>query len=468
MKNSLPKKIHLIAICGMGMAPLAGLLKKKGFEITGSDAAFYPPMSDQLTALGIPVKVGYKAENVESPDLVIVGNAVSKTNEEVQEVLKRQISMMSMPETIEKIFLPGRFPIVVAGTHGKTTTSALLAWLLERTGQKPGFLVGGVLKNFGRSYQLGSGKYFVLEGDEYDSAFFDKGPKFLHYHPQILILNDVEFDHADIYRDLDHLMEAFSQLIALMPKNGLIAASGDHPNVRTLISKAPCRVLTFGLENHSDLRAEKIEFGEMTTFDLLREEKKLMRIASPLVGRHNVKNLLGVLGALLELGIPLSGINEAIAAFQGVKRRQEVLAAVREITVIDDFAHHPTAVFETLAALRAKYGARRLWAIFEPRSNTTRRKVFQKDFIKAFEPADRVIVAPPYLPEKIPAEERLDPEQLVEDLKRSGKMARYFASIDAIVEAIAAEAAPKDILCFMSNGDFGGIHQKVLQKLDKT
>jgi UDP-N-acetylmuramate: L-alanyl-gamma-D-glutamyl-meso-diaminopimelate ligase len=458
----------MIAVCGMGMAPLAGLLKEKGYELTGSDAAFYPPMSDQLTALGIPVKVGYRAENIENPDLVIVGNAVSKTNEEVQAVLAKRIPMMSMPEAIEKLFLPGKISLVVAGTHGKTTTSALLAWLLEQSGQKPGFLVGGVLKNFGRSYQVGSGKYFVLEGDEYDSAFFDKGPKFLHYHPQILILNDVEFDHADIYRDLDHLMAAFSQLISLMTKDGLIVASGDHPNVQKLIAQATCRVITFGLENHADLKAERLEFGEMTTFDLVRGGNKIVRIASPLVGRHNVKNLLGVLGALMELGIPLSEINDPLAGFQGVKRRQETLGTVRGITVIDDFAHHPTAVFETLTALRSKYGSRRLWAIFEPRSNTTRRKIFQKDFVGAFDPADQIIIAPPYLPEKIPPEERLDPEQLIGDLKQAGKEARYLPSIDAIVAALGAEAASGDILCFMSNGEFGGIHQKVLQKLRKT
>lgn len=464
------KKIHLIAICGTGMGSLAGLLKEKGYEVTGSDANVYPPMSDQLAALGIPVRIGFHPRNIEEtgPDLVIVGNAVSKDNPEVGAVLERKLPMMSMPEAVEKIFLADRISLVVAGTHGKTTTCGLLAWILDRCGKSPGFLVGGILKNFDRSCQFGGGDYFVIEGDEYDSAFFDKGPKFLHYRPRYLILNAVEFDHADIYRDLDHLMEAFSRLLSLIPPEGLILADGDNPNVRRLLAKPPCRVLTFGFLPEADLRAEGVSLDEKTRFRLLKQGKEVGPVISPMIGRHNIKNLLGVIGLLLEIGIPLREINSALSEFQGVKRRQEVIATIRGITIIDDFAHHPTAIFETLSALRSRYVQGKLWAIFEPRSNTTRRNVFQKDFVGAFDPADEVILAPPWLPEKIPAGERLDPARLIRELVEHGKKARYFSTADPvgeIVATVAREAVPGDVLCIMSNGGFGGIHEKMVSKL---
>lgn len=471
MKSSLQnvKRIHLIAVCGTGMASLAGLLKEKGFEVTGSDANVYPPMSDQLAALGIKIHLGYKPENIDAskPDLVIVGNAVSKDNPEVLEVQKRNLPLLSMPEAFDRFFLAHRFPIVVAGTHGKTTTASILAWLLERTGQSPGFFVGGILKNFGRSYQLGSGDYFVIEGDEYDSAFFDKGPKFLHYRPQVLILNAVEFDHADIYRDLNHVLEAFYKLMALMPTDGLIVADGDNANVRSLIAKAPCRVLTFGVNGGNDLEPSDVALGEVARFRLKRKGEAVGEFASPLAGRHNLKNLLGVLGVLLDLGLRSDDIAAALTEFQGIKRRQEVLATIRGITLVDDFAHHPTAVAETLAALRSKYGPRKLWAIFEPRSNTTRRNIFQKDFAVAFDPADEIIFAAPYQPEKIPEAERLHPEDVVSDLQKRGKKARYLPEVDRIVDAVAKEARSGDVLCIMSNGAFGGIYGKMIEALKK-
>ncbi len=465
MKNSSVPEIHLTAICGTGMASLAGLLKEKGHVVSGSDANVYPPMSDQLAALGIPVQNGYRPENIGQPDLVIIGNAVSKTNEEVQEILRRGLPYYSMPQAVGELFLKERYPLVVAGTHGKTTTSALLAWSLERTGQAPGFLVGGILKNFGKSYQLGTGDYFVVEGDEYDSAFFDKGPKFLHYRPKALILNPVEFDHADIYRDLAHVMEAFSKLVRLLPKDGLILACSDSPNVLKLIADAPCRVLRYGLQEGADLTARDISLDGSTRFRLLKKGQDLGEMISPLLGRHNIQNLLGVLGVLLDLGIHLDDIRAALLEFQGVKRRQEILAEIRGITVMDDFAHHPTAVMETLAALRSRYPSGRLWAIFEPRSNTTRRKVFQNEFLGAFDSADEIIFAAPYLSEKIPEEDRLDPGLVVEGLKKRGKSTRYIPSVDAIVDILAAEARSGDVLCFMSNGGFGGVHAKTVEKL---
>ncbi len=460
-------RIHLIAVCGTGMASLAGLLKEKGFEVTGSDTNVYPPMSDQLASLGIPVQIGYRAENVTvtRPDLVVVGNAISKGNIEVEEVQKRNIPLLSMPQALSRFFLEDRLPIVITGTHGKTTTASLLAWTLERGGRSPGFFVGGILKNFSRSYQLGTGKPFILEGDEYDTAFFDKGPKFLHYRPQMLILNAVEFDHADIYRDLDHLLESFSKLIDLMPKEGLIVADRESANVRNLIAKAPCRVITFGFGKEADLTAADLSFGEKSRFRLLKNGREIGLFESPLPGRHNLKNLLGVIGVALELGLNPSEIREALASFEGIKRRQEVLAEIGGITVIDDFAHHPTAVRETLEALRGKYGPRRLWAVFEPRSNTTRRNIFQKEFASAFDPADRVLFAAPYLPEKIPEAERLHPEEVVDDLKARGKNARYVPSIDEIVALLKKEGRSGDVICLMSNGGFGGIYDKILRRL---
>lgn len=460
-------KIHLIAVCGTGMASLAGLLKEKGYEVTGSDTNVYPPMSDQLASMGIDVKIGYKADNIEStrPDIVVVGNAISKGNAEVEEVQKRGLPLLSMPQAISLFFLDNRIPIVVAGTHGKTTTAALLSWILERAGQSPSFFVGGVLKNFGRSYQLGTGSAFVLEGDEYDTAFFDKGPKFLHYRPRMLILNAVEFDHADIYRDLAHVLESFSKLVALMPKDGLIVADGDNANVRGLISNAPCRVLTFGLNGETDLTTADLRFSEQCRFRLLKSGKEIGHLESPLSGRHNLKNLLAVTGIALELGLIPGEIQEGLSSFQGIKRRQEVLAEIGGITVIDDFAHHPTAVMETLKGLRAKYGSRRLWAIFEPRSNTTRRNIFQKEFPRAFHQADEVVLAAPYLPEKIPVEQRLRPEMIIEDLKLNGKRARYLPTVDEIVSAVSKEVRSGDVLCLMSNGGFGGIYEKLIQKL---
>lgn len=460
-------KIHLIAVCGTGMASLAGLLKEKGYEVTGSDQNVYPPMSDQLAAMGVNVLTGYKPENlnVAKPDLVVVGNAISKDNVEVLEVQKRGLTLLSMPQAIAELFLENKFPLVVAGTHGKTTTASLLAWVLERSGQAPSFFIGGILKNFGRSYQLGQGDYFVLEGDEYDTAFFDKGPKFLHYRPRMLILNAVEFDHADIYKDLAHVMASFEKLVSLLPKDGVILADGDSANVRKLIEKAPCKVVTFGLDSKASLTADQISFGEKTSFRALRDGTEIGRFESPLPGRHNLKNLLGVLGVALELGVMTTDVQRALSEFESVKRRQDVLGTFKGVTLVDDFAHHPTAVAETLAALRGKYGKAKLWAIFEPRSNTTRRNIFQKDFAQAFDAADEIIFAAPYLAEKIPEGERLHPEDIIADLKARGKKAFFLPSIDDIVVLVARDAKPGDVVCFMSNGGFGGIYDKTIQAL---
>lgn len=458
----------MIAIGGTGMASLAGLLKEKGYDVSGSDLTLYPPMSDQLAALGIEVKRGWHAENIALSDKVIIGNAVSKDNPEVLEVQRLNLPTLSMPQAVSDLFLQDRFPIVIAGTHGKTTTCGLAAWILERTGQSPGFLIGGILKNFGRSYQLGTGNYFVVEGDEYDSAFFDKGPKFLHYKPQMLILNPVEFDHADIYRDLNHVLSAFEKLLTLLPKDGLLVANWDSEHVRRLCRQPPCPLLTVGLHPEAVLRAEHLTFQGGVAFDLVRSGKNLGRIRTPMIGRHNVQNLLAVLGITLELGIPLPEIQTALTEFQGIKRRQEVLKGTGGRILIEDFAHHPTAIRETLAAIRAAYPQGRLWALFEPRSNTARRRVFQKEFVQAFDSADEILLAPVYQPEKIQESERLDEHQLVQDLQKRRKKARRGASIDELVQIVTEESRPQDIICLMSNGSFGGIYQKILAVLENN
>ncbi len=458
------KTAYLIAIGGTGMGSLAGLLKEQGFTVTGSDLEVYPPMSDQLAALGIEVKKGWNAANIDNPDLVIIGNAVSRDNPEVLEVMRRGLPYRSLPQALGEILVE-RYPIVIAGTHGKTTTCSIAAWILERTGQSPGFFIGGVLKNFGRSYQLGSGDYFVIEGDEYDSAYFDKGPKFLHYRPKILILNPVEFDHADIYRDLAHVLSAFEKLLTLLPKDGLLVANWDSENVRQLCRQPPCRLIRVGFHPEADLQPTQVDLKRGVSFDLLMRGKNLGRVTSPMMGRHNTQNLCNVIAVLLDLGIPLAEINKSLAEFQGIKRRQEILLEAGDRILIEDFAHHPTAIRETLSAVRAAYPEGRLWALFEPRSNTTRRNFFQEELARAFDLADEVLLAPVFRPDKIPTEERLDPTKLVTDLVAKGKSARIGTSIDDMVHIVAQESRGKDVICLMSNGSFGGIYPKMVSAL---
>ncbi|MBI2082527.1 MAG: UDP-N-acetylmuramate:L-alanyl-gamma-D-glutamyl-meso-diaminopimelate ligase [Deltaproteobacteria bacterium] len=464
----MTQRIHLTAICGMGMGSLAGLLKGKGFEVTGSDQQVYPPMSTQLEQLGISIQQGFDPRHLEPrPDLVIVGNAVSKTNPEVEALLQMKIPYLSMPEALDRFFLKGHRSIVIAGTHGKTTTSALVAWLLKQTGRAPGFLVGGVLKNTGQSYEIGKSNYFVVEGDEYDSAFFDKGPKFLHYHPDLLILNPIEFDHADIYRDLPHLLSSFERLVGQISPTGLVIAHSKNENVRSLFPRIPCRLLTFGTDPEADIYAEKIAFKPtQTEFEVVYKKEKVGMISSPMIGRHNVENLLAVIATLLEEGVPFREIQQAVQSFQGVKRRQEILGCFRGVTVIDDFAHHPTAIRETLKAVRLANPKGPIWAIFEPRSNTTRRRVFQREFPSAFENADHTLIAPVYHPEKIPPEERLDPQEIVRELEAQGKDAFACESIDQIVEKVISQVREGETICLMSNGSFGNVAEKLIRKLE--
>jgi len=462
------RHIHLIAICGVGMTALAGMLQARGFRVTGSDQNVYPPMSLQLAALGIEVREGFSPSHLDdNPDLIVVGNAVSRANPEVQGMLARGLPFLSFPQALSEFFLGDRHPIVVVGTHGKTTTASLMAWVLETAGLQPSYMIGGIPCNFGSNYRLGTGAYFVVEGDEYDTAFFDKGPKFLHYRPQSAILTSVEFDHGDIYRDLAAVKEAFRRFIHILPPEGYLAAGTDFPHVVELLGAVPCAWEGYGFSPPASWRGEGIEYDGMgTRFVVLREKRRMSTVHWTLAGQHNAQNALGVIAVAHHLGIPWPRIQEALETFAGVKRRQEVIGVVRDIVLIDDFAHHPTAIRETLLALRARYRGHRLWAIFEPRSTTSRRATFQEEFVDAFGAADRIVVAGLYHPDHIPVGERLSPERLAQDLRtRLGKNAQCIPEVAAIVADVAEHAQAGDIIAILSNGGFGGIHTKLLSAL---
>jgi UDP-N-acetylmuramate: L-alanyl-gamma-D-glutamyl-meso-diaminopimelate ligase len=460
------RHIHLIAICGVGMSALAGMLQRRGFRVTGSDQNVYPPMSTHLEALGIELRRGFAAEHLaDHPQLIIVGNAVSRSNPEVQAMLAQGIPFLSFPQALAEYFLVDRHPIVITGTHGKTTTASLMAWILETAGLDPSYMIGGMPRNFGTNYKLGTGDFFVIEGDEYDTAFFDKGPKFLHYRPHSAILTSVEFDHADIYRNLEHVKEAFRQFIRTLPTDGYLAAGVDFPQVVELVRSTPCPWEGYGFAEQAHWRATHVECDEAAThFHVQYDDQDLGTLHWQLVGRHNIQNALGVIAVAHHLGVSLETIRQGLQSFTGVKRRQEIRGVVRDITVIDDFAHHPTAIRETLAALRARYGGQRLWAIFEPRSATSRRAIFQDDFVEAFAAADRVVIAGLFNPEAIAMEERLSPERLAHDIAhRCVKDAVYLPEVDGIVQHVAARARPGDVVAILSNGGFGGIHDKLLE-----
>jgi UDP-N-acetylmuramate: L-alanyl-gamma-D-glutamyl-meso-diaminopimelate ligase len=465
--------VHFVAIAGTGMGSLAGLLKEQGHTVTGSDEAVYPPMSTALERWGIPVAEGFRAENVESrrPDLVVIGNAVRPDNPEARAAQGGGMRCLSFPDALYEYAVAGRHSVVVTGTHGKTTTSALIATLLHETGQDPSFLVGGILANFDGSFREGGGAAFVVEGDEYDTAFFDKTPKFLHYHPKTLVLTSVEFDHADIYRDLDHVKSAFRTLVERMPADGVIVAATAEPNVADVVAAAPCRVVGYATEpGRAEWCATDLEPGPGgTAFILERKGAAPLRVFTPMGGRHNVGNSLAALLVLRELGVPLEEGVPALERFRGVKRRMEVRGEAAGVTVMDDFAHHPTAVRETLAGLRAQNPGRRIVAVFEPRSNTTRRTVFQRDYARAFGAADRVVVAvvpdTPIYSATGEVTELFSAGQLAEDLRAAGKDAAAIDGVEAIVEDLVADARDGDIVITLSNGGFGGIWDLLLERL---
>ncbi|HEX6172397.1 MAG TPA: UDP-N-acetylmuramate:L-alanyl-gamma-D-glutamyl-meso-diaminopimelate ligase [Candidatus Binatia bacterium] len=467
--NELPAKgshIHLIAVCGVGMASLAGLLKARGYRVTGSDQNVYPPMSTYLAQAGIDVQIGFDPQHLASrPDLVIIGNAVSRDNPEAEAVLDGKIPYLSFPQALGRFLIGTRQSIVVAGTHGKTTTTALTAWVLKCAGLDPGFFIGGVPLNFGSGWAPGESDHVVLEGDEYDSAFFDKGPKFLHYSPQSIILTSVEFDHADIYRDLDHLKEAFRSLTRLIPTSGLLVACYDYLAVRDVVKAGSCRVISYGDNETCDWTVRNVRSeGRRSYFDPCFRNACEGAVELGAIGRHNVNNALGVYVLARELGIERSNLIEGFASFSGVKRRQEFKGEKRGILVIDDFAHHPTAVAETIKAVKDAFTGRRLWAIFEPRSNTSRRNIFEREFALALSLADRVVVSGLHQPEKIPEAERLSVQRVVESINQSNghEQAVVINGADNIAAHVTARASPGDIILVMSNGAFDGVQDKIL------
>jgi UDP-N-acetylmuramate: L-alanyl-gamma-D-glutamyl-meso-diaminopimelate ligase len=449
------------------MASLAGMLREKGYEVCGSDSDVYPPMSDFLDRLGIKVFKGYNAENIATakPELVVIGNALSRGNVEIEYVLDSGIRYASMAETVKDLFIRGKNSIVVAGTHGKTTTTAMLSWLLDVAGRKPSFLVGGIAENFGKSFQVSDGPDFVIEGDEYDTAFFDKGPKFLHYLPRIVLLKNIEFDHADIYADLEAIKTAFRRLINIVPRSGLIIAGVDSPVVRELIPAAFSRVATAGLGT-GEWQAVKIQTtNEGMAFDVVQSEKAVGSFTIAMPGVFNVQNALGVVVAAKELGIENSVIQRAFSSFKSVKRRLEVRGEVHGVRIYDDFAHHPTAVQETLRAVRERNPGSRIWAVFEPRSQTCRRRVFEKAFIESFDAADETVIARVFSSTHLAPEETLSPDRVADGIRARGKKATAFNTTEEIISHLASQVRPGDHVVIMSNGGFDNIHNRLLDRL---
>jgi UDP-N-acetylmuramate: L-alanyl-gamma-D-glutamyl-meso-diaminopimelate ligase len=468
----LPERIHLIGICGTAMATVAALLKSRGHDVRGSDQNVYPPMSDFLQSEGIRTFIGYSADHITSDlDLVVVGNAISRGNAELEAVLERKVRYCSLPEIIRDQFLWGARSVVVAGTHGKTTTTSLTGWLLTHGGQDPTILVGGIALNLGEggsSYRVGGGRHFVIEGDEYDSAFFDKTAKFLKYLPDIAIVNNVEFDHADIYADLDQIRLAFRRLVNLVPRNGLVLLGADSPDAAALQATAFAPVETFGLAEGATWRAEDVATRDgLTRFTVRRGGRTFGAFELPLLGVHNVRNALAAIAAGSHAGLPPDTLAAGLRAFKGIKRRLETVGVASGVTILDDFAHHPTAVHETLMALRGGYPGRRIWAVFEPRSASSCRRVFQSDFAAAFGAADEVVVAAVFR-SSLPESERLDARQLVDDLQARGQRARHLPDNDEIIRTIVSEQGEGDVVVLMSNGGFGGIHRKLLQALGQS
>jgi len=471
----LAKHIHLIGICGTAMASLAGMLQARGHRVTGSDTAAYPPMSDVLAGLGIPLLQPYAEANLEPrPDLVIVGNAISRGNVELEYVLDTRIPFTSMAAVLHDEFLAGRESLVIAGTHGKTTTTSMLAWIYEvasrtRAEFAPSFLIGGVAENFGTSFMVRAGtRPFILEGDEYDTAFFDKGPKFLHYFPDAAILTHVEFDHADIYPDLAAVKTAFKRLVNLIPRRGRVVAFDGSENVSECVARAFCAVERYGFGLDSHWRATEMRHeGGLTYWTLLRAGEPFAELRLPMAGEHNALNATAAAALAAGQGVPVAAIVEALATFKSVKRRLEIRAEVNGVTIIDDFAHHPTAIRETLRALKTAYAGRKLWAVLEPRSNTLRRNVFERELVESLALADEVVLAAVFKSEAIPVLERLEPEHVVDALRAKHVPATLGADADAIVADMAPRVRPGDVVAILSNGGFGGIYTKLPKAIEE-
>ena len=469
-KNIIPdnvKKIHLIAVCGTGMGALACMLKDMDYEVTGSDQRVYPPMSDFLVRKGIFLMEGFGADNLSHrPDLVIVGNAVRKDNPEVVRMIETGLFYCSMPQALNRFAAKGKKTLLVTGTHGKTTTSSILAWILYKAGLDPSFMIGGIVKNFDSNYRIGNGDYFVVEGDEYDTAFFDKGPKFLHFNSSITVLTSIEFDHADIFRDLEHVKQTFGNMIGkIPPANLLIVCDGDE-NIDSLIKNRDCVTERYGRKEDSSWKLGSVYVKPpWTFFDVIKKGYIFGTFKTKLVGEHNLLNALSVIAVADHLSVPASAISEALETFEGAKRRQEVRGVKKGITVMDDFAHHPTAVRETIKAVKPFYSSGRIIAVFEPRTNSSMRKVFQDIYPVSFDVADIVCISRPPLLDKIPPGERFSSKQLVEDLKSRGKDAHYFDDTQSIIDFLVKESRSGDLILIMSNGGFENIHERLLKAL---
>ncbi|MCP3979564.1 MAG: UDP-N-acetylmuramate:L-alanyl-gamma-D-glutamyl-meso-diaminopimelate ligase [bacterium] len=459
--------VHLIGIGGTGMTALAGLLHESGCRVTGSDGALYPPTSTLLETMGLEVREGFDPQNVDPhPDLIVVGNAIARGNPELEAVLDLDMEYTSMPRLLARRFLRTRHSIVVAGTHGKTTTASMLACVLDHAGRDPGFLIGGSPLNFELPYRVGSGPAFVIEGDEYDTAFFDKGPKFMHYRPDTALIGTVEFDHADIYRDLDQVKQAFKRLVLLVPGRGLIVRHEESSITREVTADALCRVEGYG-SDAGIWRADEIEeTAEGTTFRVTRDGETLFSTRLVLSGMHNVRNALAVTAAAHEQGLSGDEIGAGLAAFRGVRRRLELRGVADDVRVFDDFAHHPTAIRETLTAVRRRFDGRDVWAVFEPRSWSMRRNIFQDRLPEAFEAADRTVVAGVYAADAIPDGERLDPERLVADVAGLGSRAVHLPDVEAILDHLREQVDPGAVVVVMSNGGFEGLHGRLLEALE--
>jgi UDP-N-acetylmuramate: L-alanyl-gamma-D-glutamyl-meso-diaminopimelate ligase len=462
------RRIHLIAVGGVGMASLAGMLRQRGFAVTGSDQNVYPPMSTVLERLGIEVKSGYRAENLDpAPDLVVIGNAVSRSNVEAAAVLERGLPYLSMAEALRRLFLAGKRSIVVAGTHGKTTSTAMLAWALHQAGCDPSLMVGGESIDFEGNFRLGEGRDFVVEGDEYDTAFFDKEAKFLHYEPRALILTSIEFDHADIYRDVEQITDAFVRLLRLVPHGDPVLASADFPRVEKALYKSGRAAERFGFSQTAEWRCTDVRDEDGRTRFAVRFQGRIeARLAMRLMGEINVRNALGVFALCRRLGIAPAATAEGIESYRGVRRRQEVLSE-GTVTVIDDFAHHPTAIAGTLEAVRRRYPGRRLWAVFEPRSNTSRRRVFQEEFPRALAGADCVVLAEVFFKDTdaLAPEERLSVSDVIASLRAAGRDAWTRPTADEILQHMLREVRPGDVVVFMSNGAFSGLPRRFAESI---
>lgn len=461
------RRIHMIAVCGTAMGALACMLKELGYTVTGSDQHVYPPMSDFLRARGIDIFEGFSIEHLDpTPDLIVVGNAVSRTNPQVEAMLTGNIPYCSMPQAINHFAAAGKRQVVVTGTHGKTTTSSFIAWLLHSAGLDPSFLIGGILTDFDSNYRVGQGEWMVLEGDEYDTAFFDKGPKFLHYTPSLAVMTSIEFDHADIFRDLDHVRHAFGAFVGrLSPQASLIHVDND-PNIHAVVSGAVCARLTYGRRMDSDWRLGEIRIAPpYTLFEVFHHGCIFGTFKTRMIGEHNIYNLLSGIAVGHQLQFGIDAIAEALESFRGVRRRQQVRGVKNDVVVLDDFAHHPTAVKVTLRAVKAFYAPRRVIAVFEPRTNSSRRNVFQSSYAESFDKADLICIRQPPLLEKIPQGERFSSEKLVADLRARGLSAGCFEDTDAVIDFLVRETRPGDVVLIMSNGGFDNIHQRLLDRL---